>query len=107
MATHRRVLESIRFDAETFDGFHCYDVDFSFRAHLDGFRLAVPADLPVLHASEGNFDNTWENYARHFTAKHRSHLPAFKLRPYRHAIVGAQSKQELLDILTEPSKQWR
>jgi hypothetical protein len=107
MAAHRRVLQAVRFDAETFDGFHSYDIDFSFRVHLAGFKVAVAADLPVLHASQGNFDQKWQHYARRFAAKHASRLPAFKARPFHHAVVGAQTKQELLEILTEPSNQWR
>lgn len=107
MAAHRRVLEAVRFDAETFDGFHGYDLDFSFRAHLAGFRVAVAADLPVLHASQGNFDQKWQHYAQRFAAKHANRLPAFKARPFRHAVVGAQTKQELLEILIAPRTQWR
>jgi glycosyltransferase involved in cell wall biosynthesis len=107
MATHRRVLEAVRFDAETFDGFHSYDIDFSFRAHLAGFKVAVAADLPVLHASQGKFDQKWQHYAQRFAAKHASRLPAFKTRPFHHAVVGARSKQELLEILSGPRSQWR
>jgi hypothetical protein len=107
MAARRRVAEAVRFDAETFDGFHGYDIDFSFRAHLAGFKVAVAADLPVLHASQGNFDQKWQHYARRFAAKHASRLPAFKARPFQHAVVAAQTKQELLEILTGPSSQWR
>jgi GT2 family glycosyltransferase len=53
MAVRRGVAEQIRFDEKTFDGFHCYDIDFSYSAHLAGFRVAVAADLPVLHHSPG------------------------------------------------------
>ena len=40
-------------------------------------------------------------------AKHANRLPAFKARPFRHAVVGAQTKQELLEILIAPRTQWR
>src|SRR6185503_5578792 len=43
MAANREVLERVRFDEVTFDGFHGYDMDFSFSSHLAGFRLAVAA----------------------------------------------------------------
>ncbi len=69
IAARRDVAAAIGFDAETFDGFHLYDVDFSFRAHLGGFRVAVAGDIPVLHASTGSFDETWARAADAFARK--------------------------------------
>jgi GT2 family glycosyltransferase len=61
-ATRRHVWEKIRFDAATFDGFHLYDVDFSYRCFLEGFRLAVASDLLVIHESTGRYDRSWQRY---------------------------------------------
>ena len=36
----------------TFDGFHHYDLDFSYSAYRAGFRLAVVNDICIYHASE-------------------------------------------------------
>ncbi len=69
IAARRDVAAAIGFDARTFDGFHLYDVDFSFRAHLGGFRVAVAGDIPVLHASTGSFDETWARAADAFARK--------------------------------------
>ncbi|MCY7388982.1 MAG: glycosyltransferase, partial [Burkholderiales bacterium] len=44
IAMHREVWETIRFDEATFDGFHIYDIDFTYRAHLAGYDLVVPLD---------------------------------------------------------------
>lgn len=71
----RRVLaEKVGFDVKTFDGFHLYDLDFTFRAYLMGFNLAVCRDLPLIHTSQGNPDEEWNKYKLRFEAKHRSHL---------------------------------
>src|SRR4051812_1285903 len=59
LAARRGVAETIRFDAATFDGFHLYDVDFSYRAHLGGFKLGVACDIHLLHASRGQYDERW------------------------------------------------
>jgi len=75
MAANREVLERVRFDEVTFDGFHCYDIDFSFSSHLAGFRVAVAADMPVLHASAGNFDPAWETLRGTIHAKHAASIP--------------------------------
>jgi len=106
MAANREVLERVRFDEVTFDGFHCYDIDFSFSSHLAGFRVAVAADMPVLHASAGNFDPTWEHYAARFMAKHAASIPPSRPRPFQPSIVGAESKEDALEIMRAPRAQW-
>jgi hypothetical protein len=72
---------------------------------LAGFRLAVASDLPVLHSSQGNFDQKWEYYAKRFVEKHGKHFPPFRPRPFSHAVVGAQTKDELLEIMSVPGTQ--
>ena len=57
-----------------FDGFHGYDLDFSFRAHLAGFRVGVATDLLFLHQSRGKFDAAWEHYGERLMEKHAEHL---------------------------------
>jgi tetratricopeptide (TPR) repeat protein len=69
LAGHRRVFEQVGFDEITFDGFHLYDMDFTWRAHLSGARLAICQDLMIEHASRGNFDATWARYADLFRRK--------------------------------------
>jgi len=51
----RAVVESVASDEVTFDGFHGYDLDFSFAAHLAGFSVGVSAEIAVIHASGGTF----------------------------------------------------
>jgi tetratricopeptide (TPR) repeat protein len=70
MACRRETVREIGFDAATFDGFHLYDLDFSYRAHRAGRRLGVACDLGVVHASKGRFDDAWARYAERFRAKY-------------------------------------
>lgn len=72
LAGRREVFASVRFDPGTFDGFHCYDIDWSCRAAEAGFRVAAAGDLLVVHASRGRYDNNWQRYAERFCAKHRT-----------------------------------
>jgi len=69
IAGHRRVFEAVPFDAVTFDGFHCYDIDFTWRASLAGHRIGVCGDLGLVHESVGAFDARWRDYADRFVAK--------------------------------------
>jgi GT2 family glycosyltransferase len=100
IAARRSVLDRVRFDAATFDGFHCYDVDFSFSAWRMGFKLAVATDLPVLHASQGSFDDKWRHYAQLLIAKHRDHIGTVSPRRWQTGIVWVNSRQEILEILS-------
>ena len=70
IAAKRKVCEAIEFDAAVFDGFHFYDLDFSYRAFAAGFRIAVPWDILILHASWGRNDASWQKYAQKFAAKY-------------------------------------
>jgi len=70
LAARRAVFVAVPFDAVTFDGFHLYDVDWSYRASRAGFRLGVAGELLVVHASRGAYDASWQRYADRFCAKH-------------------------------------
>lgn len=69
LACRRDVVERIGFDARTFDGFHLYDLDFTYRAQQAGHKLAVVCDLALVHASKGRFDIAWQRYADRFMEK--------------------------------------
>ncbi len=99
MAVRRGVCDQVRFDARTFDGFHCYDVDFSFSACCSGFRLAVATDLAALHSSKGSFDAKWRHYAELLTAKHRARLHVQAPRRWQAGVVWLDSRQEVLETL--------
>jgi len=74
LATHRRVVEQIPFDEKNFDGFHMYDIDFTYRAYRAGLKLAVCSDIPILHFSRGNFSGAWKTYSERFNEMHRASL---------------------------------
>jgi hypothetical protein len=76
MAMRREVARAVAFDDDTFNAFHLYDLDFTFRAYLAGFRLAVCRDIVLIHESTGTYDAAWEEQKRRFEAKHRERLAA-------------------------------
>jgi GT2 family glycosyltransferase len=72
----REVAEAVGFDSETFDGWHLYDLDFSFSAYLSGYKTGVCCDIPYIHASasiqstESAFEqNDYIKYAERFFLK--------------------------------------
>ena len=74
LALRREVFERVQFDERTFDGWHLYDLDFVFSAHIGGLRTAVCNDLCLIHNSIGAYREEWERYARRFVEKHRGRL---------------------------------
>lgn len=73
-AARRNVVEAIPFDEATFDGFHLYDIDFSYRAHLAGFRVAIARDLVPIHSSIGKANEVWNDYRLRFDKKFAGQL---------------------------------
>ena len=69
LAARRETALAVGFDAATFDGFHFYDLDFVYRAHAAGRRIAVTTEVLAIHASEGRFDDAWRRYAERFVGK--------------------------------------
>ena len=74
MIARRALAETVLFDASTFDGFHLYDLDFSYAAYRAGHRLGVCCDIPILHESAGNFANQHLHYAERFVVKYATEL---------------------------------
>jgi hypothetical protein len=81
LALPRRLFESVRWDEETFDGYHLYDADICMQVRRT-HRIIVMADLLVKHKRarrnrpHGNVISVWPAYQQRFTAKYGDELPA-------------------------------
>jgi len=69
MATKKQVAETVLFD-EKVEGFHFYDLDFSWRAAKAGFALGLEPSIRIIHDSLGNFGPAWQRSASSFQALH-------------------------------------
>ena len=69
MAARRSLLQTLQFDEATFDRFHFYDLDFSYRAHLAGAKVAICLDIALFHDSAGNYNEDYWRYADRFREK--------------------------------------
>ena len=76
MIARREAALAVGFDAETFNGFHLYDLDFSFAAFLAGYKIGVCCDMPIIHASGGDYTDDWQHYAQRFCKKYTGRLAA-------------------------------
>jgi len=75
MAARRDTALQLGFDEASFDQWHLYDTDFSWRAYKAGKRCAVANDILAVHLSPGNFDARWQEQAHRFLQKHRRPRP--------------------------------
>lgn len=62
------------FDAESYSGFHFYDIQATFQAHRQGFQnRACP--IPLVHTSPGKPNETWHANRKIFVGKYEKQLP--------------------------------
>ena len=60
---------------EDVDGFHFYDVDFSFSNHLSGTRVGVCTNIKITHLSIGQTNEEWEKNRVIFAERYKDSLP--------------------------------
>jgi GT2 family glycosyltransferase len=99
-AVRRSVVEKVAFDAQTFDGFHHYDLDFTFAAHLAGFNLAVASDIHIIHSSPGAHDAMWGDSLGKFERKYARRLLSIPPRRFTFAAVGVGTKREVTEVMS-------
>ncbi|HEX4797078.1 MAG TPA: glycosyltransferase [Humisphaera sp.] len=100
LCVRRTILDTVQFDANTFKGFHHYDLDFTFRAHLAGHRLVVATDLHAVHDSPGKPDAAWEADAQKFRAKFAALLAPPLPRSTSFCIVKVKTVEDMVDVMT-------
>lgn len=98
LAVNRRVLEAIRFDDVTFDGFHLYDLDFTYAAYLAGFRIAIFKDILIVHKSRGSYGDEWTPYADKFMQKYQGRLPVLAPSTRKVAVAKHLDRAETLHL---------
>jgi len=92
----------LRFDEQVFRNFHFYDIDFTYRAALAGYRLAVCNDFNVIHLSQGNWDKAWAEDEHRFAQKHQSTLIPYPKPPQRSTLVAVPNREHLFELMHPP-----
>ena len=100
MAARADVARALRFDDATFDDFHLYDLDFSFRAFLAGHRLAVRRDIVLVHYSQGAYDAKWDEQRLRFERKFAGRLAA----PLAHRRMPVTNVPLDHDLIADPAE---
>ena len=74
LAVRASLFQKIRFDEETFDGEHFWDLDLCMQANQLS-RIVVTTDIVVKRRSQSVFDKVWNFYGQKFLQKHAANLP--------------------------------
>ncbi|MCC6133798.1 MAG: glycosyltransferase [Gammaproteobacteria bacterium] len=96
IAMRRSVAVTLGFDQETFDGFHLYDIDFTYRAFHQGFRIGVFNDIAIIHYSSGRYDEHEWNFNQRFLNKFAGIIPKRQTLYWKTAKIGFQQIDEIL-----------
>jgi len=108
--TRHEVATAVGFDSDTFDSWHLYDCDFSFAAHLAGYKIGVCCDIPYIHAStsvQGNQStfnsDIYQKYVYRFSRKyeHQLKIPPFELQSARGTDCFVNDHKNLIKLWTE------
>ena len=69
---------------EDFNGFHFYDVDFSFNNYVNGVKVGVTFNVPITHKSIGMTNDEWDKnriqFIEKFTFKPNTKEPCLPLK---------------------------
>jgi GT2 family glycosyltransferase len=71
----KELFQTIRFDTETYKGFHFYDADISLQVFFAGYKLIAINDILIHHLSKGVLDKKWIDNAWIFHRKWKHKLP--------------------------------
>jgi len=101
MACYRALAERIRWDEANFDAFDLYDVDFSFRAHLAGYRVVVCPDISILHYGAAEYDQEWTRAARRFVEIHAQDMAVWNGQTPPWEGVGGLTREQARELLAQ------
>lgn len=91
----RFLFNMIQFDAELYEGFHCYDMDICFHIRELGYKVLVIADVLIEHKSRGKIDNQWIINTLTFFSKWENKLPQTA------GIFLSSERKELIDLFVK------
>ncbi len=71
----KRIFSQVRFDEDTYGGFHLYDFDISMQVQMTGLKVMLCDDIIVEHDSVGIFSPSFADNLDLFGKKWKSQLP--------------------------------
>ena len=78
MCGRAECFDSMRFDEQTYDGFHCYDADISMQALANGWGIMVSTEILIEHFSDSILTPDYFRAAELWYRKWKDHLPVVR-----------------------------
>ena len=78
MCVQRKIFSQVRWDEETFNGFHAYDLDMSLQVYNAGYEVHILWDILIEHKSYGNPNLSFHIANQLLWDKWRNFLPLVK-----------------------------
>lgn len=75
MIVRKELYPKIKFDEDTFNGFHCYDMDLCLQMLYGGFEIAVEPSIKISHNSGGNCSTSFYINTLKLRNKYYTKLP--------------------------------
>lgn len=99
IAATRACWQKVQFNAAVLHGFHGYDVDFSLRCVLAGFKAGITTQINLLHFTDdgGNFGDAWMQATIRSQSKLAAQLPL--AAPNTSSVAEASIIRYWLDFL--------
>lgn len=89
----KSLFDCFKFDENTYNGFHCYDIDMSMQIQTQNYVVAVCYDINIEHASLGSFNKSWVVSLNIWYKKWKNKLPCEIGGDYK---LEENRKQEIL-----------
>lgn len=96
LAARKTLFEHVRFDDDTFQGYHGYDIDICLQAHVSGFRNRVVNDILIEHFSSGTPNRQWVENCLKNHHKWRSSLPLYTGERPEEGLLASYERRYLL-----------
>ena len=82
MCIPKKLFESnkLRWDEDTFHGFHCYDMDICYQVVKNNLKVIIPQNILIEHFSPGNTDDVYCNQSQILYDKWQDFLPIIRGR---------------------------
>ena len=74
----KAMFDEIRYDDETYNSFHCYDIDICMQVLQANKRVVVSDGIVIEHQSSGNVVTTYYEQLNRFYQKWQNYLPCSK-----------------------------
>lgn len=94
MCIPKKLFESniLRWDTDTFCGFHCYDMDICYQVVKHNLKVIVPRNILIEHFSPGNTDDVYCNQSQILYDKWHDFLPIVRGREMSEQEISERTK---------------